>query len=98
MRILYYFLFGAFGLLGLWFVMTSLLGHFSLASGAPQWYAKSFLMVGAAIGAGLLYWAYRLGEVQQHWGKGTGAVLCAVLAFQMVQVAGAAGYSIARKF
>jgi len=98
MRLLYYFLFGAFGLLGAWFVLTSMVGHFSLASGAPPWYAKLFLMAGAVIGAAMLHWAYRLGEVQQQWGKGTAAVVCAVLAFQLVQVAGAVGYSVARKF
>ena len=39
-------------------------------------------------GSGVLYWAYRLGEVQGRWLAGFGAVLLAVLAFQLVMVAG----------
>ncbi len=57
MRILFYLLFGAFGMLGMYFVLSSLFGYGSVG-------AKVFLLGGAAVGGAVLYWAYQLGEQQ----------------------------------
>lgn len=97
MRVAFYVLYGFFGLLGAYFVLTSLLGRYSLA-GAPPVVARLVLLAGALAGGALLHWAYRLGEVQGRWGAGAGAVLLAVVAFQAVQLLGAVGWSVARRW
>jgi heme A synthase len=53
MKILYYVLFGFFGLLGGWFVLSSLLGRFSLWN-ANQLYSKIVLCVAAVMAIVLL--------------------------------------------
>jgi hypothetical protein len=93
MRVLFYFLYGAFGMLGGYFVLSSLLGRYVLA-GAPALVAKLVLVAGAALGCTLLYWAYHLGEIQGRWGAGAGAVLLAVLGFQVVQLLGAVAWGV----
>ena len=93
MRLIYYLLYGTFGLLGVYFVLTSLLGRYVLG-GAPAPMAKLVLLAGAGLGGGLLYWAYRLGEAQGRWAAGAAMVLLAVLGFQAVQVLGAVAWSV----
>ena len=82
MRSLFYFLYGAFGLLGVSFVLSSLFGYGLVG-------AKLFLLGGAMVGGAVLYWAYQLGEQQARWGAGAGAVGLAVVAFQLTQVVAA---------
>jgi len=96
MRIAYYVLFGAFGLLGAWFVVSSLFGSFSLGTTPPAFARVSWLL-GAVASIALLYWAYLLGETQQRWGAGIGAIVLAVLAFQAVQVLALVGWSVAMR-
>ena len=67
--------------------VSSFFGRPSLGSASP-WVARGVLLVSALAGSGVLYWAYRLGEVEGRWGAGLGAVIVAVLAFQAVMVAG----------
>jgi hypothetical protein len=45
MQILFYFLYGCFGLMGVYFVTTSLMGRFSLA-GLPELPSKILLLAG----------------------------------------------------
>lgn len=85
MKIVFYSLYGTFGLLGLYFVASSLFGHFSLGK-VSQPAAKSALILAGAAGAALLYWAYQLGELQSRPLAGSGAVLLAFLAFQAILV------------
>jgi hypothetical protein len=86
-KIPFYVLFGTAAALGGYFFVSSVLGGLSLG-GASALAAKGVLLVAAVAGSGVLYWAYRLGEVQGRWLAGFGAVLLAVLAFQAVMVAG----------
>lgn len=88
MKTLYYILFGFFGLLGVYFVLTSLFGRFNLWDANPL-HAKIVLVVAAAVAARLLYWAYQLGEQQGRWGAGVGVVLLAVIVFQATIFLGA---------
>ncbi len=88
MKILYYVLFGFFGLLGGWFVLSSLLGRFSLWN-ASQLYSKIVLCVAAVIAIVLLYRAYQSGEIEGRWGMGTLWVVAAVVAFQVILLVGA---------
>ena len=88
MKILYYILFGVFGLLGVWFVLSSLFGRFSLWDANPL-HAKVVLVLAALVALRLLFGAYQLGEIQNRWGAGVGAVLLAVVVFQAVVFAGA---------
>lgn len=88
MKILYYTLFGVFGLLGAYFVLSSLLGRFNLWDANPL-HAKIVLVIATAVAARLLYWAYRLGEEEGRWGAGTGAILLAVVVFQAIILLGA---------
>ena len=88
LKVLFYVLFGWIGLLGLYFVLTSLFGHFSLWNAHPL-AARLVLVVAAALAARILYWAYELGELQGRLGAGIGVVLLAVVAFQLVMMAGA---------
>jgi len=86
-KILFYILYGFFGLLGAYFVLSSLAGRFSLGA-ASQLSAKAVLLVAALAGGGMLYWAYQLGELQGRWLPAIGMVLLAVAAFQLVVVIG----------
>lgn len=88
MKILYYILFGIFGLLGVYFVLTSLFGRFNLWDANPL-HAKIVLVVAAAVAVRLLYWAYQSGEQQGRWGAGVGVILLAVIAFQAIMLLGA---------
>lgn len=88
MKILYYILFGFFGLLGVYFVVTSLLGRFNLWD-VNQVHAKIILLIAAAFASRLLYWAYQLGEQQSRWGAGVGIVVLAVIVFQATIFLGA---------
>lgn len=92
MKILYYVLFGFFGLLGTWFVLTSLFGRFSLWDANPL-HARMVLVIAAVAAARLLYWAYQLGEQQNRWGAGTGVVVLAVVVFQAILFLGALALS-----
>lgn len=87
MKQLFYALFGTAAGLGGYFFVSSFFGRPSLGSASP-WVARGVLLISALAGAGVLYWAYRLGEVEGRWGAGLGAVIVAVLAFQAVMVAG----------
>ncbi len=97
MKVNFYCMFGVFGMLGLYFVVSSLFGRYSLGS-APVLVAKLCLVIGAAVGAGLLYWAYQVGEVEGRFGAGTGIVMLAVTSFQLVQVLGMMGSGLAKTF
>ena len=88
MKILYYILFGLFGLLGAYFVLSSLIGRFNLWDANPL-YAKMVLFIAAIVAARLLYWAYQLGEQQSRWGAGAGVILLAVVVFQAIIFLGA---------
>ena len=88
MKILYYILFGVFGLLGAWFVLSSLFGRFNLWDANPL-HAKVVLVLATLVAASLLYRAYQLGEIQTRWGAGAGAVVLAVVVFQAVVFVGA---------
>ena len=81
MKVLYYTLFGLFGLLGFYFVLTSLFGRFNLW-GINQLYAKTALLIATGAALYLLYRAWQLGEQQGRWGAGASMVILAVLAFQ----------------
>lgn len=87
MKILFYILYGFFALLGLYFVISSFTGHFTLGRGS-QGASKVVLLIGALTGGATLYWAYQLGEVQGRGLAGVGAVLLAVVAFQLPIVLG----------
>ncbi len=87
MKIAFYVLYGFFGLLGAYFVLSSLFGRLTFGS-ANQLTAKAVLLAATAAGGGLLYWAYQLGEVQARWLPGIGVVVLAVVAFQIVMVGG----------
>jgi putative effector of murein hydrolase len=87
-KILYYVLFGFIGLLGVYYVGSSLFGRFSLWSASP-FVARLILIVAAIAAARILYWAYQLGETQQRWLAGAGAVILALLAFQGILLLGA---------
>lgn len=88
MKVVYYTLFGFFGLLGAYFVLTSLFGRFNLWDANPV-HAKVVLLIAAAVAARLLYQAYLLGEQQGRWGAGLGVVLLAVVVFQAIIFLGA---------
>lgn len=87
MKLLFYILYGFFGLMGVYFVLSSLAGRFSLG-GASQISAKAVLVIAALAGGAILYWAYQLGELQGRWLPAIGVVLLAVVAFQLVVVIG----------
>jgi hypothetical protein len=87
MKIPFYMLYGLTGLLGVWFVSSSLLGHYAIDT-LPQGVAKCLLLAGAASGGLLLYRAYQIGEVAGRYGVGTGLVLAAVVSFQLIQLLG----------
>ncbi len=92
MKILYYFIFGIFGLLGAYFVLSSLLGRFNLWDlNALQ--AKTILAIAALAGVRLLYWAYQLGEVQGKYLQGIAVIILAVLVFQGIIFLGAILFS-----
>ena len=88
MKVLYYIVFGIFGLLGVYFVLSSLFGHFSLWNAHPL-LARLVLLVAAAAALFLFYRAYQLGELQGRWGAGLGMVVLGVVVFQAVMLAGA---------
>lgn len=85
MKILFYLLFGAFGLLGGSFVVSGLVGHFAI-EGMPVWVAKLVLVVSALAGAGLFYRAYVIGELEQRWGGGVGMVVAGIVVFEVIPV------------
>lgn len=93
MQILFYFLYGCFGLMGVYFVTTSLMGRFSLA-GMPELPSKVLLLAGAAIGAWILYQAYLVGEKQRRWIAGAALVILAVVCCQGLQALGAVLYRL----
>jgi hypothetical protein len=97
MKIPFYILYGLFGLLGVWFVASSLVGHYVIDT-LPQAVAKSLLLAGAASGGLLLYRAYQVGEVSGRYGAGTGWVLAAVVSFQLIQVLGMVLGGLLRKW
>lgn len=88
MKLLYYFIFGIFGLIGVWFVLSSLLGKFNLWDLNP-FQAKIVLTIAAISAIRLLYWAYQLGEIQGKYWQGIGVILLAVLLFQGIIFLGA---------
>lgn len=88
LKTIYYILFGLLGLLGVYFVITSFFGRFSIW-GAPEGYSKMILLLAAVAGSFLLYRAYLLGEKQGRWGAGLGMVLLALLAFEGIITLGA---------
>ena len=87
MKQLFYALFGTTAGLGGYFFVSSFFGRPSLG-GASPWVARGVLLVSALAGTGVLYCAYRLGELEGRWLAGAGAVIAAVLVFQAVMVAG----------
>jgi hypothetical protein len=87
MKLVFYALFGCIGLLGAYFVLSGVGGRVTFGS-ASQPVAKAVVLVAAAIGGGLLYWAYQLGEVQGRHLPGIGVVVLALVAFQLVMVIG----------
>jgi hypothetical protein len=93
MQIVFYFLYGGFGLLGIYFVLTSLLGRFSLA-GMPELPSKAMLLAGAGVGAWILYQAYLVGEKQRRWVAGAALVILAVVCCQGLQALGAVLYRL----
>jgi hypothetical protein len=93
MQILFYFLYGCFGLMGVYFVTTSLMGRFSLA-GLPELPSKILLLAGAVMGAWILYQAYLVGEKQRRWVAGAALVILAVVCCQGLQVLGAVLYRL----
>ena len=95
MHILFYFLYGGFGLLGVYFVVTSLLGRFSLA-GMPGLPSKALLLAGAGVGVWILYQAYQVGAKQQRWVAGAALVILAVVCCQGLQALGAVLYRLLR--
>ncbi len=97
MKALFYTMFGLMGMLGVYFTASSMFGHYSLGS-APVLVAKLCLLVGALIGAGLLYLAYVVGEVQGRSGAGAALVFAAMVAFQAVQVLGMVASGFVKKF
>lgn len=92
MKLLYYFVFGIFGLIGAWFVITSLLGRFNLWDLNPL-QAKAILIIAALSAIRLFYWAYQLGEIQGKYWQGIGAIILAVLLFQGIIFLGAILFS-----
>ncbi|MCX6614058.1 MAG: hypothetical protein NTW74_24850 [Acidobacteria bacterium] len=97
MKILFYTMFGVIGMLGVYFTASSMFGSYSLGS-APVLVAKLCLLVGALIGLGLLYLAYLVGEVEGRSGAGAALVFAAMVAFQVVQVAGMVASGFVKKF
>jgi hypothetical protein len=87
MKIVFYVLYGFFALLGAYFALSSLFGRLTFGS-ANRMTAKAVLLLASAAGGGSLYWAYQLGELQGRWVAGIGVVVLAVVAFQIVMVAG----------
>lgn len=88
MKVLYYVLYGIIAILGLYYVGSSLFGRFILWDANPL-VAKIVLLAATIVAARLLYWAYQLGDLQNKWLAGTGAVLLAFLAFQSIILLGA---------
>jgi len=86
-KVFFYALFGTAATLGGYFFVSSVIGRLTLG-GASALTAKGVLLVAALAGSGVLYWAYRLGEVEGRWRAGLSVVLLAVLVFQTVMVAG----------
>lgn len=86
MREAFYTVFGIFGLLGGWFVATSLLGHFRIDP-LPVSISKVALVLATALGAALLHRAYAVGELAARPGAGLLWVLAAIGAFEGVLVA-----------
>lgn len=92
MKLLYYFIFGIFSLIGAWFVISSLLGKFNLWNLNP-FQAKLILTIAAISAIRLLYWAYQLGEIQGKYLQGIAVVILAVLVFQGLILIGAILFS-----
>jgi hypothetical protein len=92
MKLLYYFIFGIFGLMGTWFVLTSLLGKFNLWD-LNQLQAKAVLIIAALSAGRVLFWAYQLGEIQGKYLQGIGVIILAVLLFQGIIFLGAILFS-----
>jgi len=90
-------LFGAFGLFGAWFVLSSLFGSYTLGT-TPVVFAQTSLLLGSVAAIALLRWAYLLGEMRQRWGAGMGAIVLAGIAFQVVQVLALFGWNIISRF
>ncbi len=92
MKLLYYFIFGVFGLIGVWFVISSLIGKFNLWD-LNAFQAKVVLSIAAITAIRLLYWAYQLGEIQGKYWQGIGVIILAVLLFQGIIFLGAILFS-----
>lgn len=87
-KTLYYILFGIITAIGLYFVISSFFGRYILWN-ATQFEAKAVLVVATAVTVRILYWAYQLGDVQNRWWAGLGAVVLAMVSFQAITVLGA---------
>lgn len=87
-KVLFYVLFGFVAILGVYYVGSSLFGRFSLWNAHPV-VARVILILAAALGARVLYWAYQIGELQNRWLAGAGAVVLALISFQAVLLLGA---------
>ena len=96
MKVLFYTLYGVFGLLGVYFVISSLFGRFTIDP-LPEFIAKLFLIVAASAGGFLLYRAYLIGEVEGRWGAGVGTVLLALVVFEVIPVAGMLAGGLVKK-
>lgn len=97
MRVIFYSLYGVFGLLGIYFVLGGLMGHYVVGP-LSQGASKVLLVVGAVVGCVLLQRAYQAGEVAGRYGTGTALVVASVVAFQLIQVAGLVVCGIAKRF
>ena len=87
MKVLFYSLFGVFGLLGAYFVISSLFGRFTIDP-LPELAAKLCLLVAACAGGFLFYRAYLIGELEGRWGAGVGMVLLGFVVFEVIPVVG----------
>jgi hypothetical protein len=88
MRIVFYCMFGVIGLLGVYFVSSSLYGYYQY---------KIALIAGAIVAAKFLHMAYEVGELQQRWAAGCGLVLAALVSFQAIQVVEMVGVEFLKK-
>ncbi len=81
MRTVFYCLFGVFGLLGVFWLASTLFSRFALP-GMTAGLSKLVVLTGCSAGAWLLYRAYQIGEGEERWASAAAVVLGAVAACQ----------------
>ena len=85
LKIVYYGLMAATCLGTLFFFGSSLIG---LGNGSVKIGERLCMLVASLAAASILYYAYRIGHVQEAWGSGIAYVFAALVAFLVIYIGG----------